>query len=221
MIQTTLNLPNRRTLHLKLVKARGKRPNKPLFAHMGEVLRAKKGSKISRFFRYVFERKTAKKLFGLNAAIMIMATSFVPQTISGKEIEQTVITTADVPLSTERNFRYPVDETKISQGFYFLHPAIDLDGLTGDNIYPIKRGVVEAIEYSRFAYGNAIYITHENGLTSLYAHLDTINVEKGQEVFTSDVIGTMGATGRAFGDHLHLEIYDEGRAINPYTVLPK
>ena len=48
-----------------------------------------------------------------------------------------------------------------------------------------------------------------------------IEVEDGQEVSMDTEIGKMGATGRAFGDHLHLEVYDHGKAINPLTVLTR
>ena len=82
-------------------------------------------------------------------------------------------------------------------------------------------GRVFAINYSRYAYGNAILIYHGSEITSLYAHLSKINVTPNQEVTTDMVIGEMGATGRSFGDHLHLEIRDNGVPINPLTVLPK
>ena len=62
-------------------------------------------------------------------------------------------------------------------------------------------------------------IDHGNKLSSLYAHLSKIEVEEGQEVTMDTEIGRMGATGRAFGDHLHLEVYDHGKAVNPLTIL--
>jgi len=117
--------------------------------------------------------------------------------------------------------QYPVEPVKITQGFGFFHPGIDLDGLTGDKIRPIKSGVVEAVSYSKYTYGNAIIVNHGDDLTSLYAHLSKIDVSEGDSVTTDTVIGEMGATGHASGDHLHLEIRDSGRAINPFTILPR
>lgn len=221
MIRLSINLPAKHKLHLNLVKRRGDADQEPLIPSLGRVRRAKKGSKFSRFFKYIFEHKSAKKLFGINAAFMVIASSLVPQQISGKEFEQIVVQTTETPLSTKKAFRYPVDDVKISQGYNFFHPAYDLDGITGEPIYPIKNGIVEAVEYSRFAYGNAIYINHGNGLISLYAHLSKIDVEKGDKVTTAEVIGEMGNTGRSFGDHLHLEIIENGYSLNPYTVLPR
>jgi murein DD-endopeptidase MepM/ murein hydrolase activator NlpD len=81
-------------------------------------------------------------------------------------------------------------------------------------------GVIENVSYSRFAYGNAVIINHGNGITSLYAHLSIVEAEEGQEVTMDTKLGEMGATGRSFGDHLHLEVRDHGRAINPLSVLP-
>jgi murein DD-endopeptidase MepM/ murein hydrolase activator NlpD len=82
-------------------------------------------------------------------------------------------------------------------------------------------GFVEEISYSRLAYGNAVIVNHGNKITSLYAHLSKIEVEKGQEVNIETKLGEMGATGRAWGDHLHLEIRDHGYPINPFSVLPR
>ena len=70
-------------------------------------------------------------------------------------------------------------------------------------------------------YGNAILINHGSGFLSLYAHLSKILVKKDDIVTNQTVIGKIGATGRAFGDHLHLEIYENGKTINPLSVLPR
>lgn len=222
MIQLSINLPKRRRLDLQLVRGRKTSIEQPLIPNLGKVLRVKKGSKISRYFRYIFENQRVKKILGANIAIMIIASSFVPAKASFDiNPDQTVITQETTLLTTERGIRYPVEDVRISQGYKFYHPGIDLDGLTGDPIYPIMAGVVKDISRSPFAYGNAVLINHGNGTTSLYAHLSTIEVIKGEEVNTNTKIGEMGATGRAFGDHLHLEVRDHGIPINPLGVLPR
>ena len=81
-------------------------------------------------------------------------------------------------------------------------------------------GIVEAIDQSKYAYGNAILINHGNEITSLYAHLSKIEVGVNQEVTIETEVGKMGATGHASGDHLHLEIRDHGKPINPLSLLP-
>jgi murein DD-endopeptidase MepM/ murein hydrolase activator NlpD len=189
---------------------------------MGKVLRARAGSKFSRFFRHVFENKRIKKILGTNIALIIVLSSFVPvRATSDIEPEQTVISEEATPLVTQSGIQYPVEKIKITQGYKFYHPGIDLDGITGDLIQPVMAGVVENISYSRFAYGNAVIVNHGNKITSLYAHLSKIEVEEGEEVTIKTKLGEMGATGQSWGDHLHLEIRDHNYPINPFSVLPR
>lgn len=86
---------------------------------------------------------------------------------------------------------------------------------------PVMAGTVEAIQYSGFAYGNAVLVRHGDNFSSLYAHLSKITVSEDQKVDLHTVIGEVGSTGRSSGDHLHLEIRENGRPINPLSMLPK
>lgn len=224
MIKISYNLPFRKRLHVQLVTRREASVN-PILPALREVVHVRKGSKLSRLFRFVFESKNVvKKLLGANVALAITVSTLIPQaqvaTISAQTVDENIVAEAPISLPKEQLVRYPVENISITQGYKLFHPGIDLDGITGDAIYPVTRGKVEAIDYSNYAYGNAIYIRHENGLTTLYAHLSKIFVKVDQEVTTSDVIGEMGATGRAFGDHLHLETRKDGMPINPLIILP-
>lgn len=58
-----------------------------------------------------------------------------------------------------------------------------------------------------YSYGKWVLIRHENGLTTLYAHLSLIKVAKGQSVSTRETIGYSGNTGYSTGPHLHLTVY--------------
>lgn len=189
---------------------------------MGEIRRVRKGSRVSRFFKHIFEHESIKKILGANLALAVFAASFMPvkSTFAGEE-EQNVISSQKVALTTESGLRYPVEDVKITQGYHFFHPALDFDGLTGDPIYPVMGGVVQGVSYSNYAYGHAILVGHGDGLSTLYAHLSKINVKEGEEVNTKKAIGEMGTTGRAYGDHLHFEAHDHGRPISPYSVLPR
>jgi len=221
MIKITLNLPKHR-LHLSLAKRRGGSVEEPLFPEFETIKNFRTGNKISRYFRHIFEHKDIRKLLGTNLALVLIASSFAPTNVfADAEAEQNVVGEATTPLVTERSAQYPTETVRITQGYRLFHPGLDLDGLTGDPIRPIKAGRIEAISRSRYAYGNAVVIDHGNKITSLYAHLSKILVVEGQEVTTNTVIGEMGATGRASGDHLHLEIRDHGVAVNPVTVLPR
>ena len=221
MTRLTLNLPKYR-LYISIANRRGSIFGEPLIPDIEEIQKDKRGHKFSRFFRHIFGHKSIRKILGGNLAIMFIASTLLPNNSLAKiQTTDVVIEETNTPLTTRRIIRYPVDEVKVTQGYRLFHPGLDLDGITGDEIYPIKDGKIEAISLSKYTYGNAIIVNHRDGLSSLYAHLSNINVNEGQEITTNTVIGEMGATGRAFGDHLHLEIYKNGIPINPYSVLPK
>lgn len=179
----------------------------------------KSGIKLSRFFRRVFESQNLKKVFGTNLALMVFATQLLPVSASFAEAEQTVINENEIQITTKKTVQYPLATVKINQGYTLFHPALDIDGVTGDEVRPVKDGVVEAVSYSRYAYGNAVIVNHGNGYTSLYAHLSTVLVFEGKEVTTLDTIGQVGSTGHSTGPHLHLEIRKGGIPINPFSVL--
>lgn len=221
MLKTSINLPKQRKLHISVVKSRNSAAEEPLLPNLGKVFRARNGSKFSRFFTHIFAHKNIKKIFGVNIALVLMVSAFVPSRINvSADVEQNVVQETSTPLTTEVGIRYPVDKVSITQGYSYFHPAIDLDGITGDPIHPIMPGRVASVSYSKYNYGESVIIDHGNGLTSLYAHLSKIDVTEGENVDFNTLIGLMGATGHAFGDHLHLEIRDHGKAINPLTVLP-
>jgi len=221
MIRLSINLPTEHRLHLKIVKRRRCPEDKPLLPKMGDLSRVRKGNKLSRFFRHIFEHKNIKKVLGANLVLLIFASSFLPNTTYFNTSSEESITELPLILKTETGIRYPTDQVKITQGYKFFHPGIDLDGKTGDYIYPVLKGLVEDVSYSQYAYGNAIIVNHGSNLTSLYAHLSKIYVHVGQEVAIDAPIGELGATGYALGDHLHLEIRDEGKPINPLVFLEK
>lgn len=97
------------------------------------------------------------------------------------------------------------------------HNGIDIvgNGYTADNIIAHSNGVVTSVrvdykktDKSGTSYGNYIKIKHSNGMYTLYAHLKygSVKVKKGDKVTKGQVIGYMGATGRATGAHLHFEV---------------
>ena len=68
------------------------------------------------------------------------------------------------------------------------------------------------------SYGKLVEIAHPNGYRTRYAHLSRIKVHRNEWVDQSDIIGLVGATGRATGPHLHYELIKNGRHINPQNV---
>lgn len=93
------------------------------------------------------------------------------------------------------------------------HDGIDIGGDEDSPIYAIADGKVEKTGSSN-GYGNQIVISHGR-YKSMYAHLNGIDVDSGDEVKAGDIIGYMGSTGVSTGFHLHLEIWDGGKPIDP------
>ena len=72
-------------------------------------------------------------------------------------------------------------------------------------------------------WGNYVTIYHHRaGVGTGYAHLDEIAVSVGQRVAQGEIIGLSGETGKAFGPHLHFEVFKEGKRVDPapYLGLP-
>jgi len=119
-------------------------------------------------------------------------------------------------------FIWPTDNRYIA-GFDYSpqanHYGIDIDGETGDPIYATDNGVVVYSGWNEWGYGNVVVINHVNGWQTLYAHLSGINVTCGQSVWQTNVIGSMGSTGKSSGSHLHFEMMYEGAKVNPHDYL--
>lgn len=112
------------------------------------------------------------------------------------------------------------------------HGGIDIvnKGYTLGNIVAHTEGqVVEARNNCtgfepNGSYGNYVKIKHDNGYYTLYAHMayNTVKVSKGQRVSKGQLLGYMGATGTAYGGHLHFEVRNENNIrINPTEYLEK
>lgn len=129
------------------------------------------------------------------------------------------LSTAAIELTTTQSVRAPLKATILNQGFHKGHPGLDLKGAKGDPVYPIMKGVVVFTEMGKFAYGNHVVVDHGGGMQTLYAHLSKIMAKPGDEVTTESVVGQVGSTGNSTGNHLHLEVIDQGRRINPLTVI--
>lgn len=195
--------------------------------HLFELKDIRKGSRVSRLFRLIFEKKSVKTVLGSNIAILVLASSYLPisagiggpSSFEFDQAEEQIITQKIVQLKTEKNIQLPTEELVLNQSYSWYHRGIDLDGVTGDPIKSIMPGVVDKVQFSNVGYGNAVIIKHGDDLLSLYAHLSKIYVEPDQRITLDTIIGEMGSTGRSTGDHLHLEVKSGDTQINPLTLL--
>ncbi len=99
-----------------------------------------------------------------------------------------------------------------------MHAGIDFKGAMGSPIFAAAEGKVTFAGW-KSGYGQAIEITHGNGMLTRYAHLSRIGVTLGQSVAAGDTIGGLGSTGRSTGPHLHFEVRINDRAVNPRPFL--
>jgi murein DD-endopeptidase MepM/ murein hydrolase activator NlpD len=124
-------------------------------------------------------------------------------------------------------FSWPTREHfKISNGFKRGHSAIDISGsgIRGTPVFAAGCGEVIEVHWLRSGYGHYIVIQHGeeyNHLKTLYSHNDEQIVRVGQRVVEGEQIGTVGRTGRADGYHLHFEVIDGSRRLNPNLFLPQ
>lgn len=111
------------------------------------------------------------------------------------------------------------------------HTGADIAG-SGINRTPIKAmadGTVTTATHGVYGYGNYVIINHGKNSTdgnvyiSLYGHASSLAVSKGQKVTKGQVIAYVGSTGNSTGPHLHFEVYQNGKRVNPlqfYSGLP-
>lgn len=115
-------------------------------------------------------------------------------------------------------FRWPVSGW-LTQGYRFDHRAIDIAANWGTPVAAADRGVVTRAGWNNQGYGYFVVIDHNIDYVTLYGHLSRYFVEEGDIVAKGQLIGTVGSTGNSTGPHLHFEIRDFGRLVNPLSLL--
>jgi murein DD-endopeptidase MepM/ murein hydrolase activator NlpD len=99
-----------------------------------------------------------------------------------------------------------------------FHNGIDIANRVGTSVKAAMEGRVAMTGYNS-NYGKYIILTHPEGFQSLYGHLDSFAVSKGQTVQQGQVIGKMGNTGYSTGSHLHFSIFKKGEPVDPFSYL--
>ena len=137
--------------------------------------------------------------------------------------------------STERlfflnpSFRYPLQSYRLTSTFgsrvspitgtRSQHRGLDLAAPHGSDVYASRSGLVSRIGDDP-VYGKYIIIRHDGSWSTLYGHLSQILVKNGAIVQSGALIGKVGSTGASTGPHLHFEIRENDKAIDPQRVLP-
>jgi len=100
------------------------------------------------------------------------------------------------------------------------HSGIDLGVPLRTQIKAAEAGYVAKVALGTKWYGNYIMIIHGGNITTLYAHLSSVNVKQDQYVTRGQLIGLSGSTGFSSGPHLHFEVRSNGIPVNPLNYLP-
>lgn len=102
---------------------------------------------------------------------------------------------------------------------YKIHWGVDYAAPKGSAIYAGGDGVVQVAKYNG-AYGNYIKIRHNSEFSTAYGHMSGFakGIRPGVRVSQGQLIGYVGSTGRSTGPHLHYEVIQNGRRVNPRTI---
>ena len=100
------------------------------------------------------------------------------------------------------------------------HQGLDIEGKEGTPIVAIYDGIVTYSNDKLRGYGNMVIIKHNEDYSSVYAHNHINLVKEGERVNKGQAIAEVGATGWAEVPHLHFEIRERGKAVNPVFYLP-
>jgi murein DD-endopeptidase MepM/ murein hydrolase activator NlpD len=117
---------------------------------------------------------------------------------------------------------WPVAGGYISQYFRYGHPALDIAGPIGTTIRAADDGVVIFSGWRNNGGGYQVWISHGNNVYTTYNHMSGLSIAAGERVSRGQAVGRMGATGWAYGSHLHFEvwigaIWSGGYRVNPLS----
>lgn len=124
--------------------------------------------------------------------------------------------------------RKPVDRGYITSNFGYRadpfsggrthHKGLDFHASTGDPVLSVADGVV-SYAGSRSGYGKVVEIDHGNGYVTRYAHNSRLTRKVGELVRAGQEIAKAGSTGRSTAPHVHFEVWENGRVVNPRAFL--
>ncbi len=175
--------------------------------------------------RKLIEKVNIRKIIGLQlastifvAGVVVPQADFISSKVYANGLNQKILVTQNT--QTQITFKWPLTNYQISQQYRFCHPGLDLTTSYDDGVLAIADGTVEETTVLSWGYGRYIIIKHDNGYSSLYAHLSKILIQVGDHITQGQTIGTVGSSGWSTGTHLHIEIRSPEGTVNPLEVLP-
>jgi len=175
--------------------------------------------------------RAAIGILGWAALPAILAASVLFQPALAWRLETTQASAAAVaaPPAELPHWQAPLERMRVSAFFGIvhvptgrLHGGMDFAAPTGTAIAAPAAGTIVASTdryQGESKWGEVVAIDHGDGLRSIYAHMDRRMVKQGERVAAGQQIGTTGATGKATGPHLHMEISRNGDNIDPQDLL--
>lgn len=101
-----------------------------------------------------------------------------------------------------------------------IHSGLDVAAPTGTEIKASRAGRVDSAGWMG-GYGNAVIVSHGDGLQTLYGHASKLLVKAGDRVVQGQVIARVGSTGNSTGPHVHFEVRVNSKFMNPLKYLPR
>lgn len=124
--------------------------------------------------------------------------------------------------------RAPISDSYVTSGFggradpfgggTQFHKGIDFEADVGDPVLAVADGVV-SFAGARAGYGNVIEVDHGNGYVTRYAHNSRLTRRVGDLVRAGQEVAKAGSTGRSTGAHVHFEVWENGRVVDPRKFL--
>ena len=102
-----------------------------------------------------------------------------------------------------------------------LHAGIDIGSPSYQEVKAAMDGEVILARQTQTGYGKVVILRHDQGFSTIYGHLNVIIAREGEAVRLGQPIGGVGSTGRSTGPHLHFELRQGGRPLNPLALLPQ
>ena len=99
------------------------------------------------------------------------------------------------------------------------HKGADLKAPYGSEVLAMAAGTVTMAQW-HYSYGNVVEVDHGNGLSTLYAHLESMDVAVGDKVAQGQQIGTVGSTGNTTGVQCHVEVRQDGALLDLHDYFP-